>query len=258
MPAFIAQRLVVVASTWSTLSNHVVQGLSSASTARLSVLHPAGLQSAASNISLHTERRPKAESIVPNDLWAVHDLLLAGYGAIFMKDGSAGKQEVKDATMEFALLLPKLHPHEPCRTALATALYGSGQVGEASLKAAARASWECLPGGLADADFEDPFTEGMVDDSNAAFKARMTRLLDVSLLGACKESRWPRTCSYWTSLHAMAYRADGQQMAGAFLKAVVPVLAGGATLCGGCTLHLRSLLKDVLSQNVLDDLGETF
>ena len=44
----------------------------------------------------------------PNDLWAIHDLLLAGYAGIFMKPNSTGaaqaKQiEVKHVEMDYVI-----------------------------------------------------------------------------------------------------------------------------------------------------------
>merc|ERR1712217_227783 len=96
-----------------------------------------------------------------------------------------------------------------------------------------------------------------LENSDLAHQARDPALVspDTLDLGACRGSHWPRTCSYWASLHSMAYRADVLGSGRLFLQAAITVLAGGATMCGGCTLHLHDLHYDVLSPAVRNDLG---
>lgn len=185
--------------------------------------------------------------IAPNDLWAIHDLLLVGYSAVFMQKDSAGAEEARQGALSLAKMLPQLHPHGPCREALAAAL-GDGKVGYDELVRAAKISWSCLPAGFSETSFkfETPFTEAAVNDPGLEYQGRMPKVVDAKL-GACEGSKWDRTCSYWTSMHLMAYRADALGLTGLFVKALVPLLAGGATQCGGCTRHFRLLHQPLLS-----------
>jgi len=129
-------------------------------------------------------------------------------------------------------------------------------VRRAGIVAAAKASWECLPGNFTEASFDTPYTEAAIDSAGYAFRAKMPKVLQ--RLGACEGSQWPRTCSYWSSMHTLAHRADLLKLGSQFLEAIVPVLAGGATLCGGCTLHLRALHGPVLSKDINEGLGDIF
>lgn len=190
-----------------------------------------------------------------NDLWGIHDLLLMGYRAPFMKPGSAGLQEVQASAVELAGLLPQVHPHAPCRQRIHEAV--AAAAGEARVVQAAQAAWDCLPAQFTPASFDIAFTaEGLDSNPGLAGDARNPKVLNPAVLGACAGTLWHRTCSYWVSLHAMAYRADALQLGPTFLHHALTVLAGGATMCGGCTLHLRVLHKPVLSASVISDLGE--
>jgi len=193
--------------------------------------------------------------IKPDDLWAVHDLLLLGYKAPFMKEGSAGQREVRAKAEELASLLPKIHPFEPCRQQIQAAYTG----GRAGVIAASQASWACLPRKFSPAMFTAAFTPEGLDQptlTGLADKARNPKLLDTAGLSACAATEWPRTCSLWASIHSMAYRADALGLGTQFRDLVLAVLAGGATMCGGCTLHLRALHETVLSPAILSDLGD--
>lgn len=88
-----------------------------------------------------------------------------------------------------------------------------------------------------------------VDDlaPDGANSARDPKLKDTSVLGACQNSQWHRTCSFWVSMHVMALRADSLGLGTRFFQTALSVLAGGATMCGGCTLHLQALHAPVLS-----------
>lgn len=210
-------------------------------------------------LSLFDDSTPKA--IAPNDLWGIRDLLLVGYCGVFLTS-SGGRQEVKRAAMSLADLLPTLHPHPPCREQIAAALQGVGQERDKILGAAA-ASWSCLPAKFSSQSFESPFPEDALDDDEdvmyeKAYQARMVYVNDMASLGACKWSTWPRTCSYWVSLHSMAFLADKLELSRKFLQAVVPLLAGGAIMCGGCTKHFNFMHLDVLSSEILRSQGKYF
>mmetsp|Transcript_55163 Transcript_55163/g.131454 ORF Transcript_55163/g.131454 Transcript_55163/m.131454 type:complete len:303 (-) Transcript_55163:622-1530(-) len=200
----------------------------------------------------------------PNDLWAIHDLLLVGDTAVFMKDASAGKTQVKEAALDLAGLLPALHPFAPCRAQLAKVLGTSaGQVvqdrpGQEKLLEAAKVSLKCLPGKFSPKDFKSFFTEEAMKDAALAYDDRMPEPLKVNSLGVCAASGWPRTCSYWVALHAMGYRADMLGLSQKLMGAVVPIMAGGATMCGGCTLHFRALTAPLVPKVVRDDLGDVY
>jgi len=211
-----------------------------------------------------TKQQSSPSTIVPNDLWAIHDLVEAGYGAIMMTPGSAGEREVQKAALELVELLPQLHLYEPCRVSIREALLTAGTGERARVVAAARASWTCLPGKFDHTSFnkcydmEDAEMLASTNVSATSFalakRANMPGLTDESVLGACKGSAWPRTCSYWVSMHTMAYRADALGLAKPFLRAVVPLLSGGNTFCWGCTKHFRVLTEPVLTPAVRDDM----
>lgn len=100
--------------------------------------------------------------------------------------------------------------------------------------------------------------DGMPDQLVDPFAARFTAVRDRSLLGACKDTHWPRLCSFWVSLHLMAYRADALQVGAEFLRTLVPALSGGGLFCKGCTLHFRLLNRPALSAAILRDEGSYF
>lgn len=199
--------------------------------------------------------------IVANDFWAARDLLLVGYGAIFMKNDSDGALAVKDSAMNLAHMLPLLHPHAPCRGRIGSILSGDHDVNIneeiETIKAVADAAWACLPANFTLDDFEGSYTADMIGDPDKTQKGKMPTVKGTVALGACQKSLWPRTCSYWASLHTMAYRADVMQLGGAFLRAVIPIMASGATFCFGCTMHFRLLHQDVLTKLFLRDFDES-
>jgi len=202
----------------------------------------------------------RPSGIVPNDFWALHDMLLIGYSAVFMKEGSNGKKEVRQAALELARLLPEVHPHEPCRQMLSEALNGCTE-DKQTVIIAAEVSWSCLPGKFTTSSFSSAYTAKAIDSFEGAVMARMPQPKERNAsetLGVCRGSQWPRACSYWSSLHSMALRADALGLGRAFMRATLPVLAGGATLCNGCTLHLIALNKPVLSDDVMRERGEAF
>lgn len=205
----------------------------------------------------HPQESNWLSSIVPNDLWAVHDLLLTGYGAVFMKKESHGMREAQVAALALAELLPDVHPHAPCRTQIAEAIEGSDDE-MTRIVAAANAAWDCLPAKFSSASFSSAYEDHYIGNFEAAKATRMPRLHDPSVLGACKGTKWPRTCSMWASLHTMALRADALGLGQKLFQSTLPLLAAGATLCGGCTMHVRALHEGVLSPGIANDLGEVF
>lgn len=209
------------------------------------------------------------EHAVPNDLWAIHDLLLAGYTGAFMEKGSPGQIEVEEAALELARLLPALHPHKACRKQLAHMLQTTpGQPARPSalertkshrhLTNVAEATWKCLPAHFFSKSFDRPFLSYEMSGRDAAYLSRMTRVRNKHALGVCKGTSWHRTCSYWASMHALAYRADELGFGHVLLKALTTIIAGGATLCGGCTLHFRLMMWPSLSEAVRRDFGKVF
>eukprot|EP00435_Cladocopium_sp_Y103_P051402 s2238_g15.t6 len=196
-----------------------------------------------------------------DDLWAVHDLVLAGYAGIFMKPDSAGLQEVQIASKKLAALLPAIHPLEHCRQQFAMILGGAAgspvltEVTDDMHIAVARSAWSCLA--LTEASFQDPFLPKAIGNFEAYKAAKMT-VPKRTLNGVCGQSAWPRTCSYWVSMHLLAARADLLLLGHQLLDALVPILAGGATFCGGCTKHFRALTKPMLSPALVQDFSDVF
>jgi len=198
-------------------------------------------------------------NIQPNDLWAIHDMLLVGYHAVFMKPDTAGFKEVQRASVELAKMLPELHPVEACRKQIETAI--SGQDENMQVLHAAEASWSCLPAKFTEKNFTSAFV-GLHESHEAKEAARHTKMPqlqpDDHVLGACKDSKWPRTCSYWSSMHLLSYRADRKGKGQQFLAAIVPLIAGGMTLCQGCTMHFRVLNAPALSDAFRTDGNSGF
>lgn len=196
-----------------------------------------------------------------DDLWAIHDLLLAGYAGIFMKPDSAGLLEAQTASKKLAALLPAIHPLERCRTRFAEILGGTAgsplltEVTNDMHMDVASESWRCLA--LAEEEFEDPFLPSAIGNFEAYKAAKMT-VPKRALNGVCGQSAWPRTCSYWVSMHLLAARADLLQLGHQLLDALVPILAGGATFCGGCTKHFRALTQPMLSPALVQDFSNVF
>jgi hypothetical protein len=172
------------------------------------------------------------EKIVPLDLWAIHDLLMVGHrGPLVRTDAAASLRMVHTAADSLAGMLHDIHPVPECRLAVAQA---------DTLAAKAGASWTCL--GLTPSSFNGAF----VSDSQSNYDVDSTRPKFYEKLGACKDSQWPRACSYWTSMHAMGVRADMLGKGKEFFQALVHIFAGGALYCMGCTLHMRLLCEDLL------------
>eukprot|EP00405_Crypthecodinium_cohnii_P033151 CAMPEP_0206525146 /NCGR_PEP_ID=MMETSP0324_2-20121206/68574_1 /ASSEMBLY_ACC=CAM_ASM_000836 /TAXON_ID=2866 /ORGANISM="Crypthecodinium cohnii, Strain Seligo" /LENGTH=395 /DNA_ID=CAMNT_0054019785 /DNA_START=118 /DNA_END=1306 /DNA_ORIENTATION=+ len=169
--------------------------------------------------------------IQPNDFWAIHDLLLVGYSAPFMKrDDELAKMPEVVSTNEKASII------------------------EASL-----ISWSCLPAKFeADHFSNKPFLPSALSNEEEAREARNPRIRDRSLLGVCADSDWDRGCSLWASLHSMALRADALGLNALFYRAVMPVLIGGVTMCGGCTLHLLSLHRPIIDAAIFEDLAPLY
>lgn len=196
-----------------------------------------------STVFTQQERIPKPSGIVPADLWGIHDLLLLGHFGVMLMGPhinvsltgpSDALRQSRSAVKVFAGMLPTIHPVPKCRAMLKS-------VGPSNLEAFAKASWTCL--GLSEKDFNVSFTSLSVDvfesldAMNAAPKFR---------LGACQGSRWPRACSYWSSMHAMGVRADLLGKGKQFFKAMVQIISGGSLFCEGCTRHLRLLAGPIL------------
>jgi len=220
--------------------------LASANTGSITsyVLSHRHLRTAVTNFANHagpySENEKKA-----NDLWALHDLLLIGYHGIFITQHSPAKREVQDHATSLAKLLPRVHPLKQCRNMIAQVV---GKSEKPNISAVAEAAWACLPANFSAVDFDNVFLK-----ETDAVQAKMPHPKKPEILGTCKGSGWPRTCSYWVALHLMAFRADALQLGAEFLHAVVPLLASGVLVCNGCTNHLMALHKPVLSESMRHD-----
>mmetsp|Transcript_53080 Transcript_53080/g.124351 ORF Transcript_53080/g.124351 Transcript_53080/m.124351 type:complete len:294 (+) Transcript_53080:73-954(+) len=257
----------IVKQTRRLVQSRVVQALLAAIIATIIVLWVGSSRQAARSKDVEHLRKLNAGDLAlasPNDLWAVHDLLLVGSAAVFMKEGSDGKKLVQDAPYELAKLLPAIHPISHCRSQFAKVLGSSpGKVAEArpsqeNLVQLANTAMKCLPGKFVPSDFTSFFDEAALTDADLAYEARMPELKNPQRLGVCAASKWPRTCSYWVAMHAMAYRADLLDLSQQMVSSLVPILAGGATMCGGCTLHFRALTEPLLQKSLRDDLGDSY
>lgn len=182
-------------------------------------------------------------SIVPLDLWGIHDLLMIGHkGPVLRPDANASHAMVESAVHELARMLEDIHPVAECREAIRH---------EKNYSEKARASWACLS-----LDREN-FTGAYVSDSQVDNEVAMTVPKFTESLGVCKETDLPRSCSYWASLHAMGVRADMLGKGQDFFKAVVHIISGGALYCFGCTMHFRLLNEYFLPPEVQSE-GASF
>jgi len=179
-----------------------------------------------------------------------------------MKQDSDGKKKVEQSALDLAQMLPQLHPYGPCREHIRSAMLHSGGTRQ-GLVAAASAAWSCLPMGsdgtsIADA-FQGAFTLETFDHAGPLqSSARNPIPRHPHSLGVCRQSSWHRTCSYWASFHTMALRADLLGLGRRFLHSISNLIAGGATMCGGCTIHFRALHQPVLSTTVARDFGDVY
>jgi len=203
---------------------------------------------------------PDPWGIIANDLWGIHDLLLLGYEGVFMEKDTAGWREARDAAVELAKMMPALHPSARCREQLEAATKGIEHDEQQFVSQIAQAAIRCLPGNFSHKDFSVMFKAEDLGDASAAEAAKMPELREEARerLGACRTSRWPRACSYWSSFHLMAYRADALGVSKLFLQTMLRVISGGAVLCGGCTKHFRLLHKDALGETFLQGVGKDF
>lgn len=208
------------------------------------------------DLARDAERSPKPQSeaqaggsstpsrISKHDLWAIRDLLLLGKASPLLPNTSAGKAKVEAAATNLAAMLPRIHPVAECRTAVRDAV---------SLEDKAAACWKCLD--LSPQNFTSPYLPHKNGFQNAANTQVNFDADQNHLLGACRESKWPRACSYWSSFHAMGVLADVHGIGDQLMKAISPIIAGGALYCGGCTLHWRYLNKHMLPAE-LHDVGD--
>ena len=190
----------------------------------------------------HLPRAPPFRKAVPNDLHAIHDLLAVGAAGVFLN--SEDKSEVAQAADSFAELLEEIHPIEECRDEIREArkrpdLASLGGRMDPATAAAANAAWRCLPAHFEEIHFDKPFEVAHVGSPGLEKRGRRAKVLDRTLLGACKPTSWDRACSLWVSIHALSARADALGKSREFIRHVYPLLAGGATQCAACTDHLR-------------------
>lgn len=166
--------------------------------------------------------------IQPNDLHAVHDLLLVGYAGVFMQTESRGLAQVQQAALNMSILISELHPWAPCRLSdLAEARLGA-------LNQQAKHSWGCLPHKFKETDFTAVFDEQCITNVPMAKAARNPHLVPDAegAVSACQGSHWDRVCSYWSGIHSTALWAETQHRA-AILPALLMLFWGGATQCSG-------------------------
>jgi len=173
-----------------------------------------------------------APLIQPNDLYALHDLLLVGYAAVFVKVDSAATQQVQDMAVDLTALLPVVHPWAPCRAAF-TQLEPLADPAD-TIARAARVAWDCLPHEFKSTDFSATFDRQCITDVALAKSAKNPKVLPAarSSLSTCEASKWDRTCSYWSVIHSTALWAESSSQP-LVLKLLIVLLWSGATQCSG-------------------------
>ena len=127
-----------------------------------------------------------AALIQPNDLYALHDLLLVGYAAVFVKADSAATQLVQEMAVDLTALLPVVHPWGPCRAAFAQ-LEPLPDPAD-TVARAAQVAWDCLPHEFEQADFSATFDRQCITDVALAKSAKNPSVLPASRssLSACE------------------------------------------------------------------------
>lgn len=188
----------------------------------------------------------------PNDLYAMHDIVLTGYAAPFMKDGSPGREEIRSSVSSLTRdFLPILHPIKRCRNEIEKVTMDRETLGS-DLELVVQSAdilWSCLPAKFERKDFVHPFTRESLLSSRGMLDSRNPILLRRSAVQTCRDSHWDRTCSIWTSIHSLALRAEQmlamqrQNTIGrdkfpgvsfeAFLPLLLTTMAGGLTQCRG-------------------------
>ena len=182
----------------------------------------------------------------------MHDIVLTGYAAPFMKDGSVGRDEVREAISSLTReLLPILHPIKRCRDEIERVVTNRETLGSdlELVVQSADVLWSCLPAKFQRKDFKHPFTRESLLSSRAMLDSRHPVLLRRSAVQACRHSPWDRTCSYWSSIHSLALRAEQmlalqrqntigrEKFEGVsfekFLPLLLTTMIGGLTQCRG-------------------------
>jgi hypothetical protein len=233
-------------------------------------------------------RADKPSQINKYDLHGIRDLLLVGYyGTMTLgphlkyqaqfcgetkvwgqKTDEAdfpGLQQLQQGVVDFAKLLPQVHPVKECRESMKTiaAAYSQASLtikqGEEFVMKMADEAWKCIGvtkewfitevkgvGGVVTnirAANGSRITYGFEDwglDSTEYMDSWMNYFLAEGLqdkMGACKSghSMWLRPCSYWSAFHTMGMRADalGGDLPGRLFAGIAKIIAGGALFCGG-------------------------
>lgn len=106
------------------------------------------------------------------DLYAVHDLVLVGYAAVFMTPDSTGQADVRSSAAKLSTLLPTLHPYPPCRGNFSALPAQSDELD--AVAAVAQTAWSCLPAGFTGQDFSSVFDKEAVNDPSKQIAAKCT------------------------------------------------------------------------------------
>lgn len=210
------------------------------------------------NLLQASARGNEPSGIVPNDLWAIHDLVLLGYYGVMLKGEHMAKNTsdalliAQAAASKISAMLPSIHPVAKCREDLAkVAAETAGSANPASsMERVAETTWTCL--GLSATDFVSPFVSLSAPWGQALQDMHSEPNSTLVQLGDCNGSGWPRACSLWASIHSLALRADTLGLGREFFNATVQVLSGGPLFCVGCTRHVRLLAKPIVPSALLD------
>lgn len=199
---------------------------------------------------LSTSSSSQIKFATPNDMYGLHDIVLTGYVAPFMKDRSGGMEIVRDSTASLVRdFLPVLHPIKKCRDEMIKIVTNSATFGSDHelIERSADLMWSCLPARFDQNDFDHPFTSSTLLNKRDVLDARNPILRRRSAVHACRDSHWDRTCSFWISIHSLALRAE-QMLAlqrknlmkrmtslklESFLSLLLTTMAGGLTQCRG-------------------------
>lgn len=198
--------------------------------------------------SAEPDRTGNLHLLQANDLHGIHDLLMVGYAGIWISD--SGKKEIQKSVCGIAKMLPSIHPVAECRSTFQKILDQDQEDCKQIVIRMADASWQCLPARFSGEDYSAVFTPEALADKDLQKVADNPELVPQSrsMLGACAETSWDRTCSYWVALHAMSLRAEQQGTGKEFLENAITAISSGATQCKGCQRHFRVLHEPLLKR----------
>lgn len=218
------------------------------------------------------------------DLWAIHDLLLSGWRAVYTPDNeTATKESARNAAFSLAKMLRYIHPVKSCRDEMPSS---TGYATKLSyVKSVAAKALSCIgvtassfqihdykhntwhPATARDRIVDEKGCDKKLDyDNNGELDGKKNNCLNGKAqpegVVACRGTGRGRACALWVALHAMALEAEVLEKRGGthnagwnFLNAVATLTSTGALYCKGCTMHTRTSLLPIIKHMGLPSIS---